>query len=151
MKHVLCAAVAATTAAFASLQPCRIEAQTSGPGVGGDVASVSYAQILAGLSDPTRWLTYSGDYSGRRHSPLTQITPQNVGRLVPIWTFQTGTDTRGRGFETTPLVVDGVLYVTGSNNFAWALDARYPPRAPARARAGAARLPSPAGPAARTR
>ena len=32
--------------------------------------------------------------------------------------------TRGRGFEATPLVLDGVLYVTGSNNFAWALDAR---------------------------
>ena len=33
-------------------------------------------------------------------------------------------DTRGRGFEATPLLWDGVLYVTGSNNFAWALDAR---------------------------
>ena len=52
------------------------------------------------------------------------ITPENVQDLVPIWTFQTGTMTRGRGFETTPLVLDGVLYVTGSNNFAWALDAR---------------------------
>ena len=38
--------------------------------------------------------------------------------------FQTGTLARGRGFETTPLALDGVLYVTGSNNFAWALDAR---------------------------
>jgi alcohol dehydrogenase (cytochrome c) len=113
-------------AAVASLAATQASAagQTSGPGVGGDVASVTYEDILAGLSDPTRWLTYSGDYSGRRHSPLTQITPENVHRLVPIWTFQTGTDTRGRGFETTPLVVDGVLYVTGSNNFAWALDAR---------------------------
>src|SRR5690606_13221507 len=69
-------------------------------------------------------LTFSGDYSGKRHSPLTQITPDNVHRLVPVWTFQTGTMTRGRGFETTPLLLDGVLYVTGSNNFAWAVDAR---------------------------
>jgi alcohol dehydrogenase (cytochrome c) len=99
-------------------------AQTSGPGVAGDVAAITYEDLRAGLSDPTRWLTYSGDYSGRRHSPLTQITPDNVHRLAPIWTFQTGTDTRGRGFETTPLVLDGVLYVTGSNNYAWALDAR---------------------------
>ena len=109
--------VAATHSASAS-------AQTTGPGVAGGAEAVTYEDIRAGLSDPTRWLTYSGDYSGRRHSPLTQITPENVHRLVPVWTFQTGTDTRGRGFETTPLVLDGVLYVTGSNNFAWALDAR---------------------------
>jgi alcohol dehydrogenase (cytochrome c) len=82
------------------------------------------AQLLEGFTDPTRWPTFSGDYSGRRHSPLTQITPDNVGRLTPQWTFQSGTMARGRGFETTPLVWDGVLYVTGPNNYAWALDAR---------------------------
>ena len=80
--------------------------------------------ILDGLKDPGRWLTYSGDYTGQRHSPLKQITPQNVWGLKHQWTFQTGTTTRGRGFEATPLLYDGVLYVTGSNNFAWALDAR---------------------------
>ncbi|HIB08902.1 MAG TPA: PQQ-dependent dehydrogenase, methanol/ethanol family [Gemmatimonadetes bacterium] len=87
-------------------------------------SGVTYEDLLKGLSDPSSWLTYSGDYSGQRHSPLTLITPENVQNLAPIWTFQTGTMTRGRGFETTPLVLDGVLYVTGSNNFAWALDAR---------------------------
>ena len=85
---------------------------------------VTYRDILAGLTDPGRWLTYSGDYSGQRHSPLKQVTPQNVGGLKHQWTFQTGTTTRGRGFEATPLLYDGVLYVSGSNNFAWALDAR---------------------------
>ena len=49
---------------------------------------VTYDDILQGMADPTRWLTYSGDYSGKRHSPLSQITPDNVKRLVPIWTFQ---------------------------------------------------------------
>lgn len=83
-----------------------------------------YADLLSGFGDPERWLTYSGDYSGTRHSPLTQITPDNVHELQPVWTFQTGTTTRGRGFETSPLVDDGVLYVTGSNNYAWAIDAR---------------------------
>ncbi|MEC8739953.1 MAG: PQQ-dependent dehydrogenase, methanol/ethanol family, partial [Pseudomonadota bacterium] len=62
----------------------------------------SYGDILAGFSDPERWLTYSGDYSGKRHSPLQQITPENVSTLRPVWTFQPGTTTRGRGFETTP-------------------------------------------------
>ena len=73
--------------------------------------------------EPGRWLTYSGDYTGQRHSPLTQITPDNVDRLAPQWTFQTETIARPR-FETTPLVMDGVLYVTGANNYAWAIDAR---------------------------
>src|SRR5262245_11438640 len=82
---------------------------------------VTAADIEAGLAAPRRWLTFSGDYSGQRHSPLTQITPRNVRRLVPQWTFQSGTYARGRGFETTPLALDGVLYVTGSNNYAWAI------------------------------
>ena len=83
-----------------------------------------YDDILRGFADPGRWLTYSGDYSGQRHSPLTQINADNIESLRPQWTFQTGTTTRGRGFETTPLVDAGVLYVTGSNNYAWAIDAR---------------------------
>src|SRR5512138_1176176 len=85
---------------------------------------ITYQDLLNGFKDPTRWLTFSGDYTGQRHSPLTQITPRNVASLSAQWTFQTGSFARGRGFETTPLALDGVLYVTGSNNYAWALDAR---------------------------
>src|SRR5215210_2175434 len=85
---------------------------------------VTYQDLLNGLKDPTRWLTYSGDYSGQRHSPLKQITPENARHLAAQWTFQTETTARGRGFEATPLILDGVLYVTGPNNYAWALDAR---------------------------
>lgn len=87
-------------------------------------SSPDYEDILDGLADPERWLTYSGDYSGQRHSPLTQINLENVSELRAEWTFQTGTTTRGRGFETSPLIDDGVLYVTGSNNLAWAIDPR---------------------------
>ena len=43
---------------------------------------------LDGLKHPSRWLTYSGDYTGRRHSPLKQITPANASRLAAQWTFQ---------------------------------------------------------------
>src|SRR3954462_2403598 len=85
---------------------------------------VTYQDLLDGLKDPTRWLTYSGDYNGQRHSPLKQITPENASRLTAQGTYQTGTTARGRGFEATALVLDGVVYVTGPNNFAWALDAR---------------------------
>jgi alcohol dehydrogenase (cytochrome c) len=85
---------------------------------------VTYQDLLSGLKNPSRWLTYSGDYSGQRHSPLKQITPENAHRLAAQWTFQTETMARGRGYEATPLVVDGVLYATGPNDFAWALDPR---------------------------
>jgi alcohol dehydrogenase (cytochrome c) len=83
---------------------------------------VSSQELLDGLgADGSRWLTFGGNYTNQRHSPLTQITPANVTRLVPQWVFQT--DTPGR-FETTPLVRDNVLYVTGPLNVAWAIDAR---------------------------
>lgn len=90
----------------------------------GPLPGVTSEDILAGLANPSRWLTYSGDYTGRRHSPLKQITPDNVQRLTPQWTFQAETLALGRGFEATPILIDGVLYVTGSNNYAWAIDAR---------------------------
>jgi alcohol dehydrogenase (cytochrome c) len=84
-------------------------------------AAITSQDLADGLKDSSRWLTYSGNYSGQRHSPLTQITPENVDRLAAQWTFQTGTL---GSFQTTPIVVDGVLYVTGFNNNAWAIDAR---------------------------
>ena len=87
----------------------------------GQSQGITSQDLLDGLKDPSRWLMYSGDYSGRRHSPLTQITPANVGQLTPQWTFQTGV--LGK-FEATPIVIDGVLYYTGQNNNAWAIDAR---------------------------
>src|SRR5215216_1666558 len=59
-----------------------------------------------------------------QEGPLTQITPANVGRLAAQWTFQTENMVTGRGFEGTPLMIDGVLYITGNNNTAWAIDVR---------------------------
>src|SRR2546427_13280974 len=83
---------------------------------------VTSQEILDGLTpDGSRWLTFGGNYSNQRHSPLTQITPANVNRLVPQWTFQTGTL---GNFETTSLFRDNVLYVTGPQNVAWAINAR---------------------------
>src|SRR6266571_4863288 len=58
---------------------------------------------------------------GRRFSALDQINTSNAGALVPKWAYQT---MAGGKFETTPLVVDGILYGTGQDNRAFALDAR---------------------------
>src|ERR1700756_1235506 len=75
-------------------------------------APITDQDLLGGLKNPSRWLTFSGDYTGQRHSPLTQLTPQNVAGLVPQWIFQTDIPgLPGRGIENTPIVVDGILYV----------------------------------------
>ncbi len=85
---------------------------------------VTNEDLLAGLKESTQWLMFGGDYTDQRHSPLTQITPNNVKQLTTQWMFQTETTVPGRGFETTPLVVDGVMYISGTNNGVWAIDAR---------------------------
>ena len=54
------------------------------------------------------WLTYHGDYSGQRHSNLAAITPENVGKLRQVWRFQTG---QTQGIKSSPILVDGVLYI----------------------------------------
>ena len=84
-------------------------------------AQVSYERLLKTTKEPHNWLTYSGDYAGWRHSPLKQIDATNVQHLGMEWVFQTGATGL---FEATPLVVDGIMYVTGQDNRAFALDAR---------------------------
>jgi alcohol dehydrogenase (cytochrome c) len=66
------------------------------------------------------WPTYHGDYSGRRHSSLTQITPQNAPSLTLAWAFQTG---EPAALKSSPLLVNGILYFTVPDNV-WAVDAR---------------------------
>ena len=81
--------------------------------------------LLNGLASPARWLVHSGNYASTRHSPLTQITPDNVARLAPAWSFEAGLGFgRQAKFEATPIAIDGTLYLTGLNNNAWAIDAR---------------------------
>src|SRR5208282_1596404 len=70
---------------------------------------VSYERILNAHSEPGNWLTYSGDYQAHAFSALDQINTSNVGRLKVAWIYQTGVIGH---FETTPLVFDGVMYIT---------------------------------------
>ncbi|MCP5114494.1 MAG: PQQ-dependent dehydrogenase, methanol/ethanol family [bacterium] len=69
----------------------------------------------------TDWPHYGGTYRAWRYSSLSQIDASNVGRLVPVWAFQTG-DSEG-GLQATPIVMDGVAYVSTSHNWAYAIDA----------------------------
>ncbi len=80
-------------------------------------AQVRYEDIRQSPGDD--WLTYAGDYAGRRHSPLAQITAGNAGRLVPKWVYHVP---EAKGLRTSPVVYRGMMYVTNSNEVR-ALDA----------------------------
>jgi alcohol dehydrogenase (cytochrome c) len=84
-------------------------------------AQVTPERLLHATDEPQNWLTYSGSYASQRHSLLKQVTPSNVKNLELKWVFQAQSLQK---FETTPLVVDGVMYITQSPNDVVALDAR---------------------------
>src|SRR6266404_5540764 len=84
-------------------------------------AQVSSERLLRAPQEPQNWLTYSGGYSSHRHSALGQITTANVKTLELQWVFQARSI---QTLETSPLVVDGVMYVTHGPNEVAALDAK---------------------------
>ena len=84
-------------------------------------AQVTPQRLLDSAKEPQNWLMYSGDYEGKRYSGLDQINVANVGNLAAKWVYQTAATGK---FETTPIVVDGVMYGTGQDDRAFALDAR---------------------------
>src|SRR5690606_9215036 len=80
-------------------------------------------------AEPQNWITYFGAYDGKRYSLLDQINTENVGKIGPAWIFQAGSHGQIAGsstyaFETCPIVVDGVMFVTGWDGWFWALDAK---------------------------
>ncbi|HEY2194921.1 MAG TPA: PQQ-dependent dehydrogenase, methanol/ethanol family [Actinomycetospora sp.] len=89
---------------------------------------VNDERIQNAASEPENWLTYYGTYDGQRHSRLDQINKDNVKRLSPAWVFQAGSAGLHSGsstysFEASPLVVEGVMYVSGPEGKLWAIDA----------------------------
>ena len=83
-------------------------------------AAVDTARIREAATTPEEWLTYGGTYDEQRHARLTKINADNVGRLGVAWTYDLAT---ARGVESTPIVVDGVMYVTSAWSVVYALDA----------------------------
>jgi alcohol dehydrogenase (cytochrome c) len=84
-------------------------------------AQVTADRIRRSSSEPRNWLTYGGSYTSQRYSLLNQITPANVGRLESKWVLQNQVF---GAWQATPLVVDGVMYVTQRPNDVLALDAK---------------------------
>src|SRR6476619_1122549 len=81
-------------------------------------AQVRFEDILKGPGE--NWLTYAGGYNGWRYAPGRQVTPQNAGSLVPKWIYHVPD---ARSLQTTPIVYEGVMYVTNANNV-YAIDVR---------------------------
>ncbi|MEZ5922061.1 MAG: PQQ-dependent dehydrogenase, methanol/ethanol family [Parvularculaceae bacterium] len=86
---------------------------------GAPAEGVDTAAIIA--ADPKEWLTHGRTYAEERFSPLDQVNADNVGELGLAWAFDLGTS---RGIEVTPIVHDGVMYVTANWNIVYALDAK---------------------------
>jgi len=91
--------------------------------------NVDHERILGASSEPQNWLTYYGTYDGQRYSGLDQINKDTVKRLAPAWVFQAGSVGLQSGsstysFEASPLVVEGVMYLSGPDGKVWAIDAK---------------------------
>ena len=97
MKSILCALIAA----------------------GAVYGQLTYERLLKADSEPENWLTYSGSYNGWRYSKLDQINRQNVKDLKLAWAYQMPVTLK---IQTTPLVVDGVMYMTEPPSNVVALD-----------------------------
>jgi alcohol dehydrogenase (cytochrome c) len=83
-------------------------------------AQVTFDRLLHADKEPQNWLSYSGTPSSQRYSALAQVTPTNVNNLQLQWAFQARSLEK---FEATPLVVDGMMYITQAPNDVVALDA----------------------------
>jgi len=84
-------------------------------------AQVGADRLVNAAKDARNWLIYSGSYFSQRHSALTQITPANARNLELKWMYQAAV---AGAWQTTPLVVDGVMYLTQRQNDVVALDAK---------------------------
>ena len=93
------------------------------------LAAIAMPIAMAAPVPDSGWSAYGGDAGGTRYSPLTQITPANVGRLKVVWTFRTGELGQGvkdwsrSAFEATPILYDGTLYLTTSSTDVVAVNA----------------------------
>ncbi len=111
---LVCVALVVSSAATA-------QEETSASTLYGDLQSVTQNMLTRAAGDGNNFLHTNGNYAQTRYYPASQIDAGNVRNLRPAWIFQTEiVDT----METSPIVVNGVMYVTTAFNHVYALDAR---------------------------
>ncbi|HNW62134.1 MAG TPA: PQQ-dependent dehydrogenase, methanol/ethanol family, partial [Piscinibacter sp.] len=86
-------------------------------------AAVTDKMIEDDATTPGDIVSWGIGTQGQRYSPLKQINPSTIGKLVPAWSFSFGGE-KQRGQESQPLIKDGVMYVTASYSRIFALDAK---------------------------
>jgi quinohemoprotein ethanol dehydrogenase len=114
--HHLHLGVICATALLLTLPTVAVAQATPAPRAG----NVTDARLRDAAQDPGDWLTHGGNWQELRYSKLTGINTGNVKQLKPAWYTEFDTD---RGQEATPIVVDGVLYVSTAWSKVYALDA----------------------------
>ncbi|MFL5761257.1 MAG: PQQ-dependent dehydrogenase, methanol/ethanol family [Thermomicrobiales bacterium] len=116
--------VATPTTAATSPAATATTAPTTAPTLASPTASPSPAVAIPAC-DPAgaEWTIYGGNLCNQRFSGLDQINTSNVSQLKGAWTFHTGVQSSATSFESSPIVVGGVMYVTGPQSQVWALDA----------------------------
>lgn len=110
-----------TAVAVLSFTACQQQEKAPETQTKARTALVTDAALANAESTPAEWLTYGGNYEEQRYSTLNKISKDNIKDLGVAWTFDLSTS---RGVEATPIVVDGVMYVTGAWSIVHALDAR---------------------------
>jgi quinohemoprotein ethanol dehydrogenase len=109
-------------AAVALLAPSlAMKAQSFAPAAVINAARVDQPRLDNAGSEPQNWMTHGGTYAEQRFSALDQVNETNVSRLGLAWFYEFDTN---RGQESTPIVVDGVMYVSTAWSKVFALDAR---------------------------
>jgi PQQ-dependent dehydrogenase (methanol/ethanol family) len=118
-RHLLAAAAFVASAGFlaGTAQAQEVKAATKW----GDMNTVTQDLLNRAAGDGNNFLHTNGNYAQTRYYPNRQINVSNVSKLRPAWIFQT--EVR-ESLETSPIVVNGVMYVTTSFNHIYALDAR---------------------------
>ncbi|HXX19514.1 MAG TPA: PQQ-binding-like beta-propeller repeat protein [Candidatus Acidoferrum sp.] len=124
VKGKLSAAIgiaAASAVLFLAFAGSRASAVADGQQAAARAGQVDLKRLIAADKRPGEWLTQGRDFGKGHYSPLAQINTTNVGRLGFAWQYDTNTI---RGLEATPIVVDGVMYTSGSIGQVYALDAK---------------------------
>ena len=88
--------------------------------IGDGLGAVSNAMLEVSSESGEHWLQFGGGYSNFRHSPITELSPENIDKLEFAWGFPSGTQGQ---FAVSPVIYDGIMYVTSSYNRLFALDA----------------------------
>ncbi|MDA1369630.1 MAG: PQQ-dependent dehydrogenase, methanol/ethanol family [Proteobacteria bacterium] len=89
--------------------------------IGDGLTAVTSALLEANDHAANQWLQYGGGYRNYRHSPITELSPANIDTIEVAWAFPTGTVGQ---FAVSPIIYDGIMYVTSSYNRLFALNAR---------------------------